>query len=177
MSDLLELDKKTKRFADAQDELGNLIKDLNDTVEIVKRQHFAFIKKAFVVAAERKSDLGAAIKESPDLFSERKTMILHGIKIGIVKSKGKIEIDDEKRTVELIEKYFPGLVETLIKTTKKPVKSELNDMHASDLRRIGVTVEEAGDVVVIKSAASEIDKLINALFKEMETDAENQAGA
>jgi len=167
MSDLMELDKKTKRFADAQEELASMVRDLNSTIEIVKREHFAFIKKAFVTAAERKADLEAGIKAAPDLFSERKTMILHGVKIGIIKSKGKIEIDDEPRTVELIEKHFPKLVETLIKITKRPVKSELNDMPAADLRKIGVTVEEAGDVVVIKSAASEIDKLINALFAEL----------
>jgi len=176
MSDLLELDKQTRRFADAQDGLASLIRDLNDTIEIVKRQHFVEIKKAFSAAAQRKSELGAAIKDAPDLFEERKTMILHGIKIGIVKSKGKIEIDDEDRTVALIEKHFPALVESLIKVTKKPIKKELNDLPAADLRKIGVTVEEAGDVVVIKSAASEIDKLINALFKEMGNDAEAQGG-
>jgi hypothetical protein len=174
-STVLNLEKLTKRYADANDDLRSHMRDLAQVIENVKREHFKYIKHAFVMAVDRKADLKAEIETAPEVFEKRKTMVMHGIKIGIVKSKGKIEIADDERTAALIEKHFPEQIETLIKVSKKPIKANLNDMSAADLRKIGVTVEEAGEVVVIKAAADELDKLINKLFEEMENDPEARA--
>ena len=40
---------------------------------------------------------------------------------------------------------FPDKMDLLIKTTEKPVKKSLEQL-AADLKRLGVTVEESGDV-------------------------------
>jgi hypothetical protein len=174
-STVLELDKLTKRYADANEALETSMRDLESVIEIVKREHFKTIKRDFVSAVERKHDLKDAIEANRELFAERKTMVLHGVKIGIVKSVGKIEIEDDEKTANLIKKHLPDLYDVLVKVIQKPIKKALNELPAADLRKIGVTIEEGGDVTVIKTATSEIEKLINKLFTEMEGDAEARA--
>jgi hypothetical protein len=59
----------------------------------------------------------------------------------------------------------------LIKITKKPIAKALADLDVSDLKRIGCRVEATGDIVVIASTDSEVDKLVKALLAdEVETE-------
>ena len=45
----------------------------------------------------------------------------------------------------------------------------------AELKRIGVTVEETGDQIVIKPTDSEVDKLVNALLADAERIESEQA--
>jgi hypothetical protein len=124
------------------------------------------IKRALTQALAHKENLRSAIEAAPELFVKPRTVVFYGIKVGFAKGKGSIEITDKAKTVELIEKNLPGLAEVLIKVKKSPIKKSIEALDAADLKKIGVTVEGSGDCVVIKPVDSDIDKIIDAFFKE-----------
>jgi len=166
MATLGEIEKLTKDYAEWREQLSNAVRALEDEIGAVKRKYITSIKRKVEAVAERQAALKAAIGDSAGLFKKPRTMILHGIKIGFQKSKGEMKWVDANQVVRLIKKHFPDLVETLIKTTETPVKAALGQISAADLKRIGVTIEDDGDDVVIKSTDSEIDKFVEALLKD-----------
>jgi hypothetical protein len=166
MATLGDIERLTKDYADWREQLSDAVRALEDEISAVKRTHITAIKRKVAAVTERQAALKAAIEESKDLFKKPRTMIIHGIKVGFQKSKGEMKWVDANQVVRLIKKHFPDLVETLIKTTETPVKAALGQISAADLKRIGVTIEDDGDFVVIKSTDSEIDKFVDALLKD-----------
>lgn len=169
MAALAEIEKLTKAYSLARALLREKVEALNDEIERLKRARLPQIRKAVEQASERQQALYAAIKESPELFERPRTIIFHGIKVGFQKGKGEITWEDKDQVVRLIKKHYPDNYETYIKITEMPVKSALAALSVQELKRLGVTVAETGDDVVIKAADTEIDKLVNALLKDEET--------
>ena len=93
-------------------------------------------------------------------------MILYGIKIGFQKGKGEITWEDKDQVVKLIHKHFPEQAEALLKVTEMPVKTALAQLSAADLKKLGVTIIETGDEIVIRATDTEVDKLVEALLKD-----------
>jgi len=168
MATLGEIERLTKDYADWREQLSTRVKTLEEEINQIKRRHVPAIKKTVGAVMERQAKLKAAIEESAGLFVKPRTMILHGIKIGYQKSKGKISWADDDQVIKLIKKHFPEQADVLIKLTEKPVKDALQQLTAADLKRIGVTIDDDGDLVVIKSTDTEIDKFVEALLKDDE---------
>lgn len=166
MATLGDIERLTKDFAEWRDQLSEAVRAATDDIAAVKRQHVVAIKRKVEAVAERQAKLKAAIEDSPELFRKPRTMIIHGIKIGFQKEKGKISWDDASQVIKLVKKHLSEQADVLIKTTEKLVKGALQQLTATDLKRIGVTIGETGDAVVIKSTDGEIDKLVDALLKE-----------
>jgi hypothetical protein len=172
MTTIQEIEQLTKEYADSRTVLGDRVQRLNDEIEAIKRRLLPGIKKAVAGAAERKALLKASIEEGASLFVRPRTIVAHGIKVGLEKGKGKIEIpkEDYERVCKLIEKHFPDQAEVLVKTTKTPLKKALGNLSVVELKKLGITVEETGDQVVIKGTDSDVDKLVKALLKEHENE-------
>lgn len=170
MTTLIEIEKLTKSFADARQQLADRVGALEDELQTIKRRRLPGIKSAVNSVMEKLAELKAAIEDSPSLFVKPRTFVLFGIKIGFQKAKGKISWSDDEQVIKLIKKHLPDQTEALIKTTEKPIKDALINLPATDLKKIGCTVNETGDQVVIKSTDSEIDKFVETLMKEDATD-------
>lgn len=176
MATLADIERLTKDYADWRTQLSEAVLVAEHELAALKRQHVVTIKRKVEAVAERQAALKAAIEESPELFRKPRTLIIHGVKVGFMKEKGKISWDDKDQVVRLIKKHFPEQADVLIKTVEKPIKNALQQLSAAELKRIGVTIGETGDVVVIKSTDSEIDKLVSALLEEdAEADADEEA--
>lgn len=164
---LLEIEKATKDFASARYELSLLVTTLNDDVAKLKKEFLPSIKKAVAKTAERQCELKNLIDHAHDLFEKPRTVIFHGIKVGLQKGRGEIDWDDDQKVVELIRKHFrEDQADALIITKEKPSASALRDLTVAELKKIGCTVEETDDEVVIKPADSDVDKVVNALLKD-----------
>jgi len=166
MASLGEIEKLTKSFADARQQLADRVRGLEDEIEAVKRKKMTGIRNAVNNVLEKQSELKAALEESRPLFIKPRTKLFHGVKVGFQKAKGKISWDDDKLVVKLIKKHLTDQADILIKTKEKPIKKALANLPAADLKKIGVTVGDTGDQVVIESTDSEIDKFVDALLKE-----------
>jgi len=162
---LNQIDTKARAYSDARDRLRELCAALEDGMKALRQEHLPGIRRALNRAAEAEAALEALVEQAPELFVKPKTVILHGIRVGFVKSKGKIEFSDADRVVALIKKHFPDQADVLIATTEKPVKDALNGLTAADLRKLGINVVEGDDAVYIKPADSALDKMVDALLK------------
>lgn len=163
---LLEIEAQTKQYARARADLAEAVSVLNETIEAAKRRALPKIKSLVAVAAEQHASLACVVDAHANLFQKPRTHIFHGIKIGFRKGTGGVDWEDDGRVVTLIRKHFSkAQADLLIKTTEKPIASALADLDVGELKRIGCTVEATGDVVVIKPADSEVDKVVTALLK------------
>lgn len=156
----------TKGYADQRAILADRVQALQDELETAKRRRLLGIKQALAKAAEVEATLKQALEESSALFAKPKTQVFHGIQVGYRKGKGKIEWEDDEALVAKIKKVYGDDADVLLITKVKPSKTALNDLDAADLRKLGVTVEDAGDVVVIKPVDGDVDKLVKALLKD-----------
>lgn len=163
---LLTLDPKVKAFADAHADLSASVRALNDAIEDLKRRHLPIIKRQVARAAEARDALKADLEAAPHLFIKPRTVTIRGIVIGFEKSKGKITLTDEAATIKLIKRHFPDKVDLFVRVKESVSKTALADLPATDLKRIGVTIEDAGDKVVIRPTDSDIEKIVARLLAD-----------
>ena len=100
MATLNDIEKRAKKFADLRTKLNDHVRELNDEVEAVKRRYLSAIKRLVQAAGEAHGELHQAIEASPALFEKPKTQILHGIRVGFQKGKGRMEWDDDDQVVD-----------------------------------------------------------------------------
>lgn len=166
MATLGEIDNLTKDYSESYRKLSDKVQELELELEAVKRKHMRYIKDFANEALEKRSKLTAAVDESKPLFEKPKTIVLHGMKVGLQKGKEKIVVPDEEKTIMLIRKNLPDQSDILIKTEEKIIKPALENLSAGDLKKVGLNLIESTDYVVIKPTGSDVDKIVNALLKE-----------
>ena len=106
---MTEIEALAKGFADAYDLLATRVRDLTDTLEAAKRARIKGLKNAVAAAAQAKSELAAAIDANRGLFEQPRTVVFHGVKVGLQKGKGGIEFADEDAVVKRIERALDEL--------------------------------------------------------------------
>lgn len=168
MATLAEIERLCKDYSLARAALKEKVEALNDEIERLKRQRLPQIRKAVELASEKHKALLMAVEDSADIFQKPKTQIFHGIEVGFRKGRGQLQWEDEDQLIKLIHKYYPESWENYIKVIEKPLKTALSQLSVQELKRLGVTVIETGDEIVIKATDTEIDKLVNALLKSEE---------
>jgi len=168
-----ELDKieaAAKALRKERDVLTTRATALHEELQASTRRKMPGLRLAVAAVAEADAVLKAAIAQAPQLFVRPRSMVLHGIKLGYAKGKGKITWDDDDQVVRLIRRHFPEQFDVLCKTTDTPVKDALANLTAAELKRLGITVEDTGDVVFCKDATAGVDKLVKALLKGVAED-------
>ncbi len=176
-SPLTQIESATFKYSKARAELGDLVGVLHEQIEALKRTHLSAIKQAVGRASKCHGELKAIIEAHPGAFTQPRTQTFHGIKVGFRKGSGGIAFDDAAKVVELVEKHFADLADTLIKTTKVPIKKALENLDVAQLKKIGCTVSDTGDEVVIKPVDGEVEKAVNALLKDATKDTEKEEAA
>lgn len=167
MSAIDNISKRASVYSDARQLLAEKVTAFNDGLAALRKDHIPGIKKAVARAAEAEAALRALIEANPDCFTKPKTQVFSGVKVGYQKGKGTISFEDADSVVARIKKHLPDQADVLIKQKETPVKDALAQLSAADLKKIGVTVSEAGDQVVIKPVDSEVDKMVDALLKDV----------
>ena len=163
-----EIEDLTKDFADKRAALAHEMEVLEGAIARLKDSRRAAIRGLVGDLAASHSRLELAVEDSPALFKRPKTHVLHGIKVGFRKEPGKVWFENADQVVKLIRKHLPDEADRLIKTTETPVKSALAQLSGAELKKIGATITDSSDAVLIKPADSEIDKWIDALLADDE---------
>lgn len=167
MNAIDSISKRASVYSDARQLLTEKVTAFNDGLAALRKDHIPGVKKAVARAAEAEAALRALIEANPDCFTKPKTQVFSGVKVGYQKGKGTISFEDADSVVARIKKHLPDQADVLIKQKETPVKDALAQLSAADLKKIGVTVSEAGDQVVIKPVDSEVDKMVDALLKDV----------
>lgn len=155
------------RFDDEAATLEKLIAELEDDLEAVKQKHLAGLKRQAGVVARREAELTAAVEASPGAFEKPRTLTLHGVKCGYTSSPGRLAFDDATTVLAMIRKFHKDDVETFIRTNPEPNKDALKTLDATALARLGCRIEGAGDVVLVKRVAGDVEKLIKKLIEKL----------
>lgn len=170
-NELDPIEQAAKALRAARDTLTDRATTLHDELEAAKRRSIVGLRNSVAKVAEAQSKLIAAIDDAPHLFAKPKSIVLHGLRLGYRKGTGSIDWDDDEQVVKLVRKHFPEQFDVLVKTTEKPVKTAISGLSVAELKKIGVTVEDTGDVSFAKDATAEVDKLVKALLKGAEEEA------
>lgn len=147
------------------------LSDLVATIDAEQRgvilRHRVALREVFGKTQGAQLALQAEIEANPELFVKPRTIVLHGVKVGYTKGKGRTVIIDEAKTIELIRKHLPeeqaGL---LIRKVESVQKDALGQLTAAELKKIGVHVEAATDRVVLSYVDNAVDALITRLLED-----------
>lgn len=147
--------------------LEEMIAALEADLEAVKLKHLAALKRQARVVASREAELHSTVESSPDLFKRPRTLVIHGTKVGFANTIGSVVFEDGDRVVELVRKHFKDRFDELVKTEYTPRKDSLRTLSPVELAGLGCDVEGAGEVVVVKRVAGDVEKLINKLIEKL----------
>lgn len=175
MTPLMKIDEMAKELAAARALLSERLTGLDDEVRQARNRRLPGIRAALARAKAAQADLRSLVDANRGEFGKPRTRVLHGIKVGLQKAKGVVKFLDAAKVVELIKKHFEEQADVLIKTKETPVKAALQQLTAADLKKLGVTVEDTGDEIVIAPVDSDLDKLIDALLDEGKDAAEDES--
>lgn len=163
------------------DEIGALVRDYaaaKDAMEAVTEE--VRVEQRKVVNRKMKSirgrvtdlsvtreRLSAAISENRGLFADPRTQSLHGVKFGLRKQPGSIG-GSPAEILARIDRRLPDRAEELTRTSRTIDKRALMRLSAADLAKVGATLVQDADKVVIETPASDLDKWVEALLKEVD---------
>lgn len=164
------IDALAKTYADRHQAVADSVRRLHAVIAKAKASRLPIIQTKVAAARAAKAALVAAIEANPESFRSPKTRVLHGVRVGYAKAKGKVVIDDADTVIARIRKHLPKLITKLITVKETPKKTALAELTAAQLKKLGVTVEDAGDKVIVAPTDSEIDKLVDALMSEAAND-------
>ena len=164
---LAEIEKLTSTFADDYNWLRAVAADIQQQQNDVIKAHLPTLRKAAAEAAAAREKLAAAVVENAALFADKKTHTSFGIKVGFRKGSGKMIIADEAAFLKKLETMFPdeSARGIYLRVEVSPLKAALEELPAADLKKLGVTIEATGDVLVIKPVEGDVDKFVAALLK------------
>jgi hypothetical protein len=171
VSDMDHIETKALALRRARDTLTERAQSLHEQLMSAQRKAMRGLRTAVASVTEAEAELKAAVQQAPQLFERPRSVVMHGVKLGYQKGKGKIEWEDDARVVKLIRKHFNDQFDVLVKTTEKPTAAALATLSVDDLKRLGITVEGTGDVVFVKDTTAGVDKLVKALLKGAEEEA------
>ena len=158
--------------ADYNGECGkmeDMMAALEADLAAVKRRHLRALKRQAAVVAAREGELQRAVGACPGLFAKPRTAVLHGTKIGYATSVGSVVFEDEARVVELIGAHFKDRFDELVKTERTPRKEVLRTLTSTELAQLGCRIDGAGEFIVLKRMAGDVEKLINRLIDKLVT--------
>lgn len=164
MTSHADIEAAAKVYADSRAVLADRMASLADETRALRRRRLPGIRSSANTAAAACQALVDLVDGARDLFARPRTRIFHGIKVGLAKGRGKVTWEDAKAVIARIRKHLPDQADLLIKVTETLRKKALSDLPVADVKRLGVTVDDAGDEVVVKATDTEIDKMVDALL-------------
>lgn len=163
---LSDIEKAARDFSAKSKTLRNYHEQLNSEVDAIKSKYLEDIKAASIEAGESYQMLLTLINDASDLFKDKKSMTVSGVKFGYQKKKGKLEIINEDATIAKLKELYGDNASLYINTKMSVVKKALDSLPASDLKKLGVNIVQDTDVAFVKLTDDEVQKLIEAMVKE-----------
>jgi len=170
MINMEDIQQAAKQIADARQILTQRKHEYELNINIVKKKYYQSIRSIGQKLAEKIQELKTLIKEGKPLFKSPRTQTFFGIRVGLKKEKGKMQIDNEEATIAAIKKHYPSTWKLYIRTEEKPHKKALESLPAAELKKLGIRITDDTDEVYIKFQDDEIDKFVEAILKDKDVE-------
>ncbi len=165
MATMQDIERETREFAKAKRELDEIMAEIKADTEELKKKYVARIRKVMGQVTEKHGDLYREIAENRDLFQKPRTQVIDGVKVGLTKGKGTLEVTDEQQTIAAIEEQLPRQAKLLIRIEKTLIKPAVKKLPAETLAAIGAEIVDKEDKVVIEEVDTQINKVLTSLLK------------
>ncbi len=165
MATMQDIERETREFAQADRQLEEIMNEIRADTEALKKKYLARIRSVMNQVTAKHADLYREIAENKDLFEKPRTQTIDGIRVGLEKGKGSLEIEDAELTVKLIKKHFREQADILITTIEEPSVAAIKKLPEEDLKKIGAAIVGKEDRVVIKKVDTQLNKILNSLLK------------
>lgn len=163
---LSDMETAARDFAAKSKVLRNYYEELNGEIETVKAKYLENIKAASSEAGESYQMLLTLINDAADLFKDKKSMTISGVKFGYHKKKRKLEISNEEFTINKIKELYGETADIYINTKLSVSKKALDNIPAGDLKKLGINIIQDTAEPFIKLTNDEVQKLIEAMVKK-----------
>jgi phage host-nuclease inhibitor protein Gam len=157
---LEQLSCEAERLAAKRRELVAAATDMEREVLAVRKRHMPRLRKIAIDVKAMLDALEGLVGCAASLFAKPKSRTVADIQFGWRKGRGSIQFDDEAKVIARIKAQRPDLIEMLITTKETVVKDALGNLGADVLRKLGISVVEAGDKPFVKPKDGDTDKLI-----------------
>ena len=163
LDDIVDL---ARRYAAAHRATQEVVDDILDKQRRALQSRLRALKSRAGEMGEARGRLVGAIEAHPELFAApRRTQEIDHIRFGLRKRQGDIDHGPEKDLVNAIYLQLPeALVRMLIQKKVTVSKTALRKLDADQLRRIGVSIGEAGDEVTISAGGGQLDRLVAGML-------------
>lgn len=165
MATMQDIEKQTREFAGAKRQLDDIMAEITQETEALKRKYLPKIRTVMNAVTTRHGDLYRLIGENAALFTKPRTQIIDGVRVGFQKGKGSLAIEDAETTIKLIRKHLPEQADILIRTVEEPAKAPIKKLDERSMKLIGVSIEGKEDRVVIEETDTQINKILGSLLK------------
>ena len=165
MEDIVAL---ARAFAAARGATEALAEDIKALQRKALRSRLRALRTRIAEQAASEEALRAAILDRPDmeLFVRPRTVAVDGIRFGLRKQPGSVEVGDEAQAIGRLRERFPSRAEALIRVRETLDRAALRKLPAAELAQIGVTMEKATDEVTIAAASGDLDRVVAALLDD-----------
>jgi len=169
MTEMDRMEELAERFARVRTELAAAATEAERELQDVRAKHADHIRCLLGKTIEYRTALEAMIAESTHLFDKPKTRVAYGIKFGLRKQRGKVEVSDQERTIARIRRLLPEeQAELLIRVQEEVDLQAVKDLQVGDLKRLGIGIVEDSDVPLVKAVDPDVDKLIAGAARHLE---------
>ena len=151
---LEEITELARDYARAVERLAELSEEIREQQRHAVRQRLRGLKARAAEASAARAVLHDAIDNSRERFASPRTRATDGVKYGLRKQPGRVEVSDEARSIARIRERLPDWADTLIRTTERLQRAPLRHLDSRGLASIGIRIEAVDDEVVIAAAGN-----------------------
>lgn len=166
---LAQIEEQTRRYAAAQDVLAGVLGTLREQIRTLERRHRPRLKNAVDLASRARAELAATVEAAPELFTQPRTHVFHGVKVGLQRGRGGLVCDDPDAVVARIHAEFGDAAPAFLRVKEAPDLKMLTQLTPEELARLGCRWEDARDTVVIRPTDTDLEKSARALLESPET--------
>lgn len=163
---LSEIGDLAKAYAAARDSLAAITDEVRDVQRREVRKRLRGIRARVAEVSAARDALVAGIDGNRQLFDKPRTRAMHGVKFGLRKQPGRIEGDAEA-AIARIDKRMPDRAKDLVATKRTLVKAALENLATRELAKLGLTIADTGDAIVVQVAGDDLDKLVDAMLEDV----------
>lgn len=163
---IADIETAAREYSACVKTLRNLHDGLNETITKARNLFINDIKTASADAGEKYQMLMTLVSSAQELFQDKKTWTIAGVRLGYKKLPGKLEILNPEATIKRLREEFPEVANIAINIKETLVKKALGTLNADALKKLGISVTNDTDEPFIKLTDDEVQKLIEAMIAE-----------
>lgn len=147
-------------YAEKANALKRELEAMNRETAVIQQDHLKELTVLAAEAAAAQKLVEIAILENKGLFANRKTLEVAGVKFGLTKTRDKYVVADEADAIRYIKEKMSDKAIFLINNKETIAKTALANLTATELKKLGVTVEKGLENAMVKLADDSVERFI-----------------